>query len=285
MIIDRNIRYMDYLVGGDRIGSVGYVNLTEKEAGFWLDIKISGLYDTDSYEVSVYGGNRENEWMLTRLMLGRGCGESHLFYKREDPAAPGKLAYLRVPLSTNRMLYCTICEEPATQALSAADREQIEEQEVSKEQEPAKEREAAKEQEPAKEREAAKEQEPVKGREAVMAETKWEYLEVIYEHIKPFEDGREYLIIGLSDFLIFSWQSYRLVHNSFLLHGFYNYHHLILGRKTGVANRSEFFVGVPGVYYEKEKQVARLYGCVRFEGKADYAKAGDFGYYLIPVQL
>jgi hypothetical protein len=44
-------------------------------------------------------------------------------------------------------------------------------------------------------------------------------------------------------------------------------------------------VGVPGNYYEKEKQVAVMFGFESFETKTEPAKEGDFGYYMIGVVI
>lgn len=116
------------------------------------------------------------------------------------------------------------------------------------------------------------------------ATTKWQQLSNIYPHIRPFEDGRDYLKIKPEDFVILNRKYYPLVNNSFLKHGYYNYEHLILVREMRKDGES-FFVGVPGNFYEKEKQVAVLFGFESFEGKTEPARNGDFGYYMIPVEI
>lgn len=68
-----------------------------------------------------------------------------------------------------------------------------------------------------------------------------------------------------------------ILQNSFLVHGLMNYGYLLLFR---VDERAEQIgVGVPGVYYEKEKLVAEMFGFPQFwcPGKSDN---GKFGYYL-----
>ncbi len=117
-----------------------------------------------------------------------------------------------------------------------------------------------------------------------LLEDKWQQLWAIYPHIKPFEDKREYLSIGPSDFVLFSSASYKMVNNSFLLHGYYNYRHLILARleKKG---EPVYYIGVPGSYFEKEKQVAIMFGFESFECAEEPAQPGDFGYYMMRTQL
>lgn len=115
-------------------------------------------------------------------------------------------------------------------------------------------------------------------------ENKWEQLFAIYPHIAPFQDEREYISLGPEDFVIFPARYYRLVNNSFLLHGYHNYNHLIL---TRIVHRGEvrYYIGVPGNYYEKEKQVAIMFGFESFECKTEPVKQGDYGYYMMRIEL
>ncbi|MBQ7774605.1 MAG: hypothetical protein IJ379_09000 [Lachnospiraceae bacterium] len=114
--------------------------------------------------------------------------------------------------------------------------------------------------------------------------TKWQQLSVIYPHIRPFQDGRDYLQLRPEDFVILTQKYYPLITNSFLLHGFYNYGHLILTKEKRQEG-DRFYIGVPGNFYDKEKQIAVLYGFESFEGKTEPAREGDFGYYMIPVEI
>ena len=122
------------------------------------------------------------------------------------------------------------------------------------------------------------------GRTVKLLEEKWLQLSQIYPHIRPFRDERDYLSIGPSDFVIFSEESYRAVNNSFLLHGYYNYHHLIL---TRMERRGEilYYAGVPGNYYDREKQVAVMFGFESSECAEEPAQQGDFGYYMMRVKV
>lgn len=114
--------------------------------------------------------------------------------------------------------------------------------------------------------------------------TKWQQLSSIYPHIRPFGDGRDYLQLKPEDLVVLTQKYYPLASNSFLLHGYYNYEHLILSREMR-KDGERFYIGVPGNFYEKEKQVAVLFGFESFEGKEEPAKSGDFGYYMISVEI
>ena len=86
------------------------------------------------------------------------------------------------------------------------------------------------------------------------------------------------------DFVIFTEKYQELVHNSFLLHGYYNYKHLILGRKEK-ERKVVYYLGVPGTFHEREKKVAVMFGFEAFDGKREPAENGDFGYYLRRVEI
>lgn len=115
-------------------------------------------------------------------------------------------------------------------------------------------------------------------------EDKWRQLSAIYPHTAPFGDERNYLSLEPGDFVIFPSRYYKLVNNSFLLHGYHNYEHLILTRME-YRGEVRYYIGVPGNYYEKEKQVALMFGFESFECKREPAQPGDYGYYMMRVEL
>lgn len=110
-------------------------------------------------------------------------------------------------------------------------------------------------------------------------ENKWEQLLTTYEQIHPYGDNRIYVKLEPKDFIVLRENYQHLVNNSFLLHGFYNYRYLILGKEK------DFYLGVPGVFYEREKMVALMFGFEAFECEGGEAEEGKFGYYLRKVEL
>lgn len=117
-----------------------------------------------------------------------------------------------------------------------------------------------------------------------LKEDKWQQLCNHYPHVHPFNSGRTFLSIRPEDFIILQEQYQRLVHNSFLLHGYYNYKHMILG-KLEEDPQKPYYIGVPGVFYEKERQAAGLFGFAGFEGVEIPVKNGSYGYYMIEVKI
>lgn len=115
-------------------------------------------------------------------------------------------------------------------------------------------------------------------------EDKWQQLQHMYPAVHPFGDQREYLSIAPKDFVVLSMEYQKMVHNSFLLHGYYNYRHIILGRFI-VNGEERFYLGVPGVYYDREKMAAEMFGFEAFEGRTAHAEQGSFGYYMKQVKI
>lgn len=173
-----------------------------------------------------------------------------------------------------------------------SEREIAKERELQSEREmPQAEREIVEEREPQPEREAPQPEreapQPEKGIAArVVAaeeirEDKWEQILATYETIHPYGDGRVYVKLEPKDFVIMQGKYQHLVNNSFLLHGFYNYRYLILGKEQG----KEYYLGVPGVFYEREKMVALMFGFEAFDCEGGNTRPGGFGYYLRRVEL
>lgn len=52
---------------------------------------------------------------------------------------------------------------------------------------------------------------------------------------------------------------WKLANNHFLLHGYYNYHHLVSFEKEGTC-----WLGVPGIFHPKEQKVAKAFGFEQF---------------------
>lgn len=86
--------------------------------------------------------------------------------------------------------------------------------------------------------------------------------------------------------------------NSFLLHGYDSYRHLILakwlvGSQLSAAENTTpevtdfdifYQLGVPGIYSAREKAIAEKFGFCEFKTtKGTPVKYGDFGYWLVPV--
>ncbi len=73
--------------------------------------------------------------------------------------------------------------------------------------------------------------------------------------------------------------------NSFLLHSYYAYHHILFVRKVRVEQRNCYLM-LPGVYNPKEQHMAQLFGFSRFCSVSKKAlQQGDFGYWYMEVEF
>ena len=77
--------------------------------------------------------------------------------------------------------------------------------------------------------------------------------------------------------------NWKLGHNSFLTHSYYRYKYIMLG-KVNYSGKETLVLGVPGVYTNKEKYLANMFGFSLFipVKKAD-TKTGCFGYWVWEV--
>lgn len=109
-----------------------------------------------------------------------------------------------------------------------------------------------------------------------------------YTRLDPFEDSeiRECVRIEPQDLGAFPMENWILGNNSFLLHGYYNYRHLIFARKKQEDGEDEYIIGVPGVYRNREKFMAHMFGFHSFKStKKKEQKTGEFGYWYTTVKL
>lgn len=124
---------------------------------------------------------------------------------------------------------------------------------------------------------------PFFDRERRIYKNKWEQLSSGRTRVSLMGKESEYIKITPKDMVALSSAYHNLVNNAFLLHGYYNYNHLILGPSKG--NKSTYFIGVPGNFYKQEVNAARMFGFEYFENGAGKVEVGDFGYYMKKVKL
>ena len=121
-----------------------------------------------------------------------------------------------------------------------------------------------------------------------------------------------YKRIAITDIRSLPSRNWHLCNNSFLVHGFFCYHYLIL-KTINAPDGAKMYLGVPGIYASQERMMALLFGFNDFEiatdnmmGKSDTSdikyssaaqndsgdktnsdsqpSAGDFGYWVCPLE-
>lgn len=321
---NRQVIYMDLWKAGERVGNAGFLKLEETDREIRWQISIRGLPESDTgfYDLRDETGALVDKFLLQK---GEGSYIRSFSAEDRSRGGRlyGDICGLKLELSAGRYLKGTwkpknggaekdgepqqpvkeasgrlhaadapaACTEPKYACRAPLARQGVERGEaVASDAEPAGREErrnpAARPEEqpslarPGRETERAEKN----GLGQTYCEDKWEQLRKMYPCVHPFGDQRAFLSITPGDFVILGQEYQKLVHNSFLLHGYYNYRHVILGRFPEGESES-YYLGVPGVYYEREKLAAEMFGFEAFEGKTEPAEPGSFGYYMKRVRI
>lgn len=112
--------------------------------------------------------------------------------------------------------------------------------------------------------------------------------ETISEETTPEETvtRKRIEITGIRDLPRANWY---LCNNSFLVHGFFNYHYLLL-KTVETGDKKRLFLGVPGIYEQPERMMALIFGFSEFEPEPSEKngcktsssgdRTGTFGYWM-----
>lgn len=127
------------------------------------------------------------------------------------------------------------------------------------------------------------------------SQDKWSQLLDTYPQVHILPEAQS-ILIKPKDMIILTEKYHDLATNSFVLHAYYNYRQLLLfsyiQEKT---DQAEYYIGVPGIYYERERRLAEMFGFEGFEnGEARMRdeeeretglRSGCFGYYMKRVEI
>lgn len=314
----KQISYLELQKNGQRIKTAGFARLESLEKEDVLTVLLNGQDILSGKEVTLYLQRESGEQPLGKIMADRGKVSDEMRLPGEKEREP--ILGVRIPLEENMEIIGRFVRGGGTKKASVPVTESAPAQETIWEIEGQTQNEQVRNQ-PATTAETVVANgnvaggsvaqnpgefrkgrgtetsgiftdapEPRNSKKAAtentlhMKDTKWEQLSSIYPHIHPFRDAREFLSVGPEDFVVLRERCYQMTHNSFLLHGYYNYRHLLLMRQEN-PGEVKYYIGVPGNFYEREKQVAGMFGFESFEGAREPAWDGDFGYYLISVEL
>ncbi len=298
----KKIVYLSLYERGEKLGPAGFAGIYGGRENVRINVQVKSKSGDKNGRYPVFLITQKQDILLGDILLeeGKGCLERIFFMDRNKMVAgnlyvgPEDICGIRLEISDNSQIKGIIkaivkgggnlsgisqlkgkkCAEEAC-AAEACTKEKCAAESDFKERKGEVILEAAQKET----------QEPAFFQENIPAD-KWEQLKKQYKRVHPFGDGREFISIELRDFVVLREKYQKLVNNSFLLHGFYNYRHLILGKdyKIGENNDICFYLGVPGVFFEREKMVAVMFGFEGFEC-AGPVEIGKFGYYLRQVEL
>ena len=308
----RFISYIDYFENGEKIKNAGHAKVIIEDKKCTLDIHVKGLEYTGSLTVLI---QTLQGVTLGRMQLAQGMGSYEATYMADDMDGLGTsieaITGLQIPVTES--CYCktvwkkenpvvqdevVVKEQPIVQKLTVR---QVEASEKKPQKKVVEKGQTDKEETMLTEGEIMQ---PEMG-DAVLVENskhvnlnedmnkdtlyadKWRQLCHIYKMVHPFADEDEFISIEPKDFVIMRQEYQHLVNNSFLLHGFYNYRHVILGKRK---DSKHYYIGVPGTYYDREKMVAVMFGFEGFEPSGDEViydsiEQGTYGYYMRKVEI
>ena len=102
------------------------------------------------------------------------------------------------------------------------------------------------------------------------------------DFIDAFEDDYFYDCVEVTPELLkqLPIEDDAVVNNSFLVHGYYNFKHILFGKVCENDNNTRYFIGVPGMYCNRERVMASMFGFCNFKKshRSDYSNP-YFGYW------
>lgn len=280
----KQISYLELQENGQRIRGAGYAKLESWEKEEILMVQLRGQGIVSGKEMMLYLQRESGEELLCEMTAERGTVSCEKRISRKADWEP--TLGIRIPLERNFEIIGRFAGAAGAKKVPAPVTAiaPVTVGEIEGQGQGGNQPEQAKRPIQTEQQEARSSKKTATEPTLHMKDTKWEQLSSIYPHIHPFRDAREFLSVGPEDFVVLRERCYQMTHNSFLLHGYYNYRHLLLMRQE-VSGEVKYYIGVPGNFYEREKQVARMFGFESFEGTREPAWEGDFGYYLIAVEL
>lgn len=289
-LFEKKVLYLSLFEGEENKGGAGFVKFTERDQECRIDIQVKGSICKEEGEYLLYFCLQGEEVFIRDLSVQAGC----IIYSRSFQTGDGKIYIqgkpyhakdfegIRIKTDSGSVIAGCLKEPQKKSILENAPAAGKNEKEIIRE-EIRTEEEAGWD---SRENSVFATDMEREIREVRAFESKWEQLMNDYPQIHPFGDERVFITIEPKDFIILRASYQKLVNNSFLLHGFYNYRYLILGpdKEMGDGTGDCFYLGVPGTYFEREKMVAVMFG---FEGYecAGPVEIGKFGFYMRKVEL
>ena len=264
------IRYLYEYKDEQRVRNVGFVKVDQGEEGGTLQIHGRGTF-LNNADIRVYlvymEGKRCRGILMGQLEHVQSILSCRLVYDREEIEPYADLEELRgIMLETNGQgTYAAVWDEgvlPLDQMEPAVPREERPSMGKDMASEESVEAEVSEILEACAE-EGVIEKEP--GTDAGEEEKEEPGTDAGEEEKEELEESNEnrqekrYCKIMREDMKKLSQKNWYLANNSFLLHGYYNYRHLLL-----ITDEGKRYLGVPGIYHRREEAAARSFGFSEF---------------------
>ncbi|MBE5884838.1 MAG: hypothetical protein E7284_00335 [Lachnospiraceae bacterium] len=296
-VYSRKVSFIDYYINGVKSGNIGVVRQKVTKESVFFTVEIFGLEKWRNNRVEISVGSNSNRKKLFELKIKEGRGKKEYVIELEEFRGD-EYKKIIFELENGCFGIADLCDLPD---IEMQEKKKIEEVSLQKEAENAlaeghkeeyREDEKLQNDEKLAQQEmpdnAQKIYEISDGSSEEMNELlsecmepqpdKWEVIKKKYPILYPFKGQGPYVSIKPVDLQLLNNKYHHLSSNSYLMHGFYQYRHMILGEYSQEKG-TFFYVGVPGEFVKKEQSSAAMFG---FEG---YEHSGDLGYYLYRVEL
>lgn len=284
--MNRKIFYVDCYYEGEKERNIGFVKVEEE--GLFVMLRGIALHGERICKIYV-GAEEKNRRFLENIILQNGYGQTKRKwsedFKRED------CREIFIPIDQKRYGKCIIDQE------YIYDKEQTKIQPFPRDKVNVQKNIQKKIVEQDRIQCLENEKKPkvaigqIYDAMPIMEMDKWKQLCKNYPqvHIYPEADT---VVIKPKDIIVLTQEYHELATNSFVLHAYYNYRQLLLLRYHQGSEVS-YYLGVPGVYYEREKRIAYMFGFEGFENGESrlvnesrrQAYVGCFGYYMKQVKI
>lgn len=254
--MNSKIYYIDCYNGNVKERNIGFVRLDDEQ----LFIMLRGIPARSGMDCRLYLENagKERKEAVT-VPVRNGYGQAQCLWPKEMTRQ--ECCSLYIPLYGNLYGKCVLQEMTDKTSL------------------------------PEKHREVTKPITPFSEELEVVDGDKWKQLCAAYPQIHIFPEA-DTVVIKPKDMVVLTEEYHALAANSFVLHAYYNYRQLLLLRYRE-QKQAVYYLGVPGIYYEREKRIAHLFGFEGFENgesrlvNEDRRRAytGCFGYYMKQVSI
>lgn len=286
--MNRKIFYVDCYYEGEKERNIGFVKVEEE--GLFLMLRGVPLHRETVCKVYV-GRSEKDRRYLTKISLQNGYGQEMRKWSKDLKKEDCREIY--IPIDQKRYGRCVIEQQAIHNAVIGQKR--IQPFSKDKVTVPKDIKEKIVEQNGLITQETEKKTKNRFGQihdaMPIMEPDKWKQLCKNYPqvHIYPEADT---IVIKPKDIIVLTQEYHELATNSFVLHAYYNYRQLLLLRYHQ-GSEACYYLGVPGVYYEREKRIANMFGFEGFENGESrlvnenrrQAYVGCFGYYMKQVNI
>lgn len=301
----RLVSYIYEYVDGEKRESIGFVKVNARDGVCKIRIHMRGFYTKgqEPYRVYVFLQKRER---LSGLLLGElesrngalewsgitesenlmnggfGLGDSQgIYVEGEDHVYAARWDDFPVDVESFTPIRRSV-RQTVDESSGRAASEEEERPEAVQAAEIALEAAAQEIQQPEEMLETGEETEEERCKKHDSRGEQWKYLENRFP-VMRYVDGGGAVISSIrldsKSLTRVPRDKWELGNNSFLLHGLYQYRHLLILRRQ-VEDEVSYYIGIPGVYNDREQVMASMFGFQEFRMlKEPGARQGSFGYW------